>query len=278
MPAGHGSGKHGRGERGREPGAGQDCRREDGDGGAGRPTTGRPTTGRPTTGRPVAGTQRAWSEHRARLALSAAGVPFVPAELVTDEDAAVAAAARFQGPVAVKICSPDIMHKSEAGGVALGLSGPAAVRAGYRRVAAAAEHVPGARVEGVLVSPMRSDGTELFLSVSVDPTFGPFLVTGIGGLWIEALADTGIRLLPVGESEVIGLLRSLRGHHLLTGGRGRQPADLAAVARMAVRLARFALDAGPELVVAELNPVLSAADRTEALDALIITAGAGDDA
>jgi acetate---CoA ligase (ADP-forming) len=234
-----------------------------------------PVAAHPVAGGPVTGTQHAWSEHQARLALSAAGVSFVPAELVTDEDAAVAAAARFQAPVAVKICSPDIIHKSEFGGVALGLSGSAAVRAGYRQVAAAAERVPGARVEGVLVSPMRPGGIELFLSVSVDPTFGPFLAAGIGGLWIEALADTRIGLLPVEESEVIGLFRSLRGHRLLAGARGTQPADLTAVARMAVRLSQFALAAGPALVVAELNPVLCAGDRTEALDALIITVDAG---
>jgi len=220
---------------------------------------------------PVTGVQRTWSEHEARLALAAAGVTCVPAELVTDEDLAVAAAARFGVPVALKICSPDITHKSDVGGVVLDASGPDAVRAGFRRVAGAAERAGGARVEGVLVSPMRSGGTELFLSVSVDPTFGPVLAAGIGGLWIEALADTGLRLLPVEESEVIDLLGSLRGHAVLTGGRGSQPVDLKAVARMARRLSEFALAAGPALVVAELNPVLCAGERVEALDALIIT-------
>jgi acetate---CoA ligase (ADP-forming) len=234
--------------------------------------------GLPVPVHPVAGTQRAWSEHRARRALREVGVTFVPAELVTDEDAAVAAAAQLEAPVALKICSPDIIHKSDVGGVALGVCGEDAVRSAYRRVAQAAQRAGTARVEGVLVSPMRTEGTELFLSVSVDPTFGPFLAVGIGGLWIEALADTGIRLLPVEESQVIELLQSLRGHRLLVGGRGIQPVDLMAVARMARQLSEFALAAGPAFVVAELNPVLCAGSRVEALDALVMTSDTEDNA
>ena len=138
-------------------------------------------------------------------------MPLVPAELVTSADAAAHAARRIGLPVALKVCSANITHKSDIGGVALGLPREAEVRDAYRRVRAAGEAVPGSVVDGVLVMPMRAGGVELLAGVTVDRAFGPVLAVGLGGVWAELLADTSLRLLPVTTDEVKRMLGELRG-------------------------------------------------------------------
>ena len=164
-----------------------------------------------------------WSEAQARRLLAAAGVPVVPGELAGSAQQAVAIAGRVGWPVALKICSAQITHKSDIGGVLLGLSSEAEVRAGYEKVRAAGEAVPGASIEGVLVTPMRSGGAELLAGVTVDPTFGPVLAVGLGGIWVEILNDTSLRVLPVGAAEITRMLGELRGWPLLQGARGTPP-------------------------------------------------------
>jgi acetate---CoA ligase (ADP-forming) len=167
-----------------------------------------------------------WSEATARDLLAACDVPLVPAELVTSAAAAVQAARRIGPPVALKVCSANITHKSDIGGVALGVHGDTQVREAYRRVRAAGNAVPGAVIDGVLVMPMRTGGVELLAGVTVDPAFGPVLTVGLGGVWVELLADASLRLLPVTADEVKRMLGELRGSPLLTGARGTRPADL----------------------------------------------------
>jgi acetate---CoA ligase (ADP-forming) len=212
-----------------------------------------------------------WSELAARELLAASGVPFVPSERVRSAAEAVSAAQRLGMPVAVKIVSPDITHKSDIGGVALGLGSADEVSAGYERVVAAAGAVPGARVDGVLVSPMRTGGVELLAGVTMDPTFGPVLTVGLGGLWVEILRDTSLRVLPVELSEVRQMLTELRGAPLLRGARGTRPADLDRLAEAIHTLAGAALSLGGSLRALEVNPLWVSGDRVEALDALVIT-------
>ncbi|WP_219412592.1 acetate--CoA ligase family protein [Pseudonocardia nigra] len=217
-----------------------------------------------------------WSEARARDLAAANGVPVVPAELVTDADAAVAAAERFGGPVALKVCSADIAHKSDIGGVALDVSGPEAVRAAFARVLdAGRDATPD--VEGVLVSPMRTGGTELFVGVTVDPSFGPVLAVGLGGVFIEVLHDVSLRVLPVDApihpAEVVAMLGELRGAAVLAGARGTRPVDVDAVAEAIVRLAECARSLGPALRTVEINPLWVDGAQVAALDVLVVTGG-----
>jgi len=190
---------------------------------------------------------------------------------------AVAIAGEVGLPVALKVCSAQITHKSDIGGVVLGLSSAAEVRAGYEKVRAAGEAVPGARLDGVLVTPMRSGGTELLAGVTVDPTFGPVLAVGLGGIWVEILQDTSLRLLPVDAAEVRRMLGELRGLPLLQGARGARPADLDAVAEAIAGLGRAALslDSAPHgaLRALEVNPLWVNGDQVEALDVLVVTEG-----
>ena len=215
-----------------------------------------------------------WSEAAARDLLAACAVPLVPAELVTSAEAAALAARRLGPPVALKVCSAQITHKSDIGGVALGVQGDAQVRDAYWRVLAAGETVPGAVVDGVLVTPMRDGGVELLVGVTVDRTFGPVLAVGLGGVWVELLADTSLRVLPVTTDEVKRMLGELRGGPLLRGARGTRPADLDALAQVIKNVGDAALSVPDgSLRALEINPLWVNGDRIEALDVLVVTKG-----
>ena len=194
-----------------------------------------------------------------------------PASWPGSADEAVAIARRVGLPVALKICSAQITHKSDIGGVALGLGSEAEVRAGYEKVRAAGEAVTDAAIDGVLVTPMRSGGAELLAGVTVDPAFGPVLAVGLGGIWVEVLNDTSLRLLPVDAAEVRRMLGELRGLPLLQGARGSQPADLDAVAEAIAGLGEVALSLNGALRALEVNPLWVNGDQVEALDVLVVT-------
>jgi acetate---CoA ligase (ADP-forming) len=225
------------------------------------------------TRRPAADPGHPWSEAAARELLAGSGVPVVPGELVNSADAAVAAARRLGLPVVLKVCSAQIAHKSDIGGVAVGPGTEEEVRAAYQRVSAAGRAVPGARVDGVLVSPLRTGGVELIAGVTVDPTFGPVLAVGLGGVWVEVLGDTSLRMLPVGPGEVKRMLAELRGSPLLLGARGSRPVDLDALAEVIWRLGNTAAGLDGSLRALEVNPLWADGDRIEALDVLVVTGG-----
>jgi acyl-CoA synthetase (NDP forming) len=213
----------------------------------------------------------AWSEDAARSLLSDCGVPVVPAELVHSADEAVEAARRVGLPAAAKVCSAQIAHKSDIGGVALGLDTDAAVRAGYEQVVAAGRSVPGARIDGVLVSAMRTGGVELLAGVTMDPAFGPVLALGLGGIWVEVLSDTSLRVLPVDAGEVKRMLTELRGLPLLRGARGSRPADLDVLAKVISVIGDTAMSFNGALRALEVNPLWVNGDHVEALDVLVVT-------
>ena len=216
-----------------------------------------------------------WSEVEARRLLADAGVPVVPGGLAGSADEAAEIAGKVGLPVALKVCSAQITHKSDIGGVVLGLGSEAEVRAGYEKVRAAGLAVPEASIDGVLVTPMRTGGAELLAGVTVDPAFGPVLAVGLGGIWVEVLNDTSLRLLPVDAAEVRRMLGELRGLPLLQGARGAAPADLDAVAEAIARLGEVALTLNGALNGAlralEVNPLWVNGDQVEALDVLVIT-------
>ena len=215
--------------------------------------------------------QRPVSERAALAYLAAQGVPVVPATLVRDAAAAVAAARALGGAVVLKIDSPDIAHKSDIGAVALNLEGDEAVSAAFARVVAAARiHAPHAAVDGVLVAPMRERGIELIVGMARDPVWGPVLAVGLGGVWVETLKDVALRVLPVDAAEVRRMLQELRGAQLLAGLRGVPAAHLDALSRAIEGIAAAALALGPELVAMDVNPLWVRGAQVEALDALFV--------
>ncbi|BAL87933.1 putative acyl-CoA synthetase [Actinoplanes missouriensis 431] len=208
-----------------------------------------------------------WTEHRAATFLAAHGVPMVDQQLASSAEEAVAAAERIGYPVVVKLAA-DVAHKSDIGGVALGLAGPDAVAQAFAAVTHAGERA-GATVHGAVVQPMRDSGVELLVGVIRDPAWGLVLAVGLGGLWVEVLQDTALRLLPVDHQEVLAALRELRGAKLFDGARGTEKVDLDAVAATVVAIATVAHRLGDRLESLEINPLLVHGARTEALDALI---------
>jgi succinyl-CoA synthetase beta subunit len=225
-----------------------------------------------------------WREADARELLASSGVPLVPGELVGSMDEAAAAAKKLGYPVALRISSAGIAHKSDIGGVALGLRNVVQLRSGFKKVrlaGEAAEAVAAGEVaaesgqpvviDGVMVSPMRTGGVELLAGVTVDPAFGPVLAVGIGGIFVEVLGDVSLRALPVTTADVIEMLGELRGAPLLRGVRGRRPADLDALAGIIVRVADAALSLGSALNALEINPLWVDGDQIEALDVLVVT-------
>ena len=203
--------------------------------------------------------------------LAASGVPVVPARIARSRAEAEAAAREIAEPVVLKILSPDIQHKTEVGGVQLNLVGQETVGDAYEAMMARVAAVrPTAHIEGVIVSPMREGGLELFVGVARDPTWGLAIAVGLGGVFVELLHDTSLRLLPVRPEMVKTMLGELRGAKILAGYRGGPPVDVDAVARAVAAIGDAAIALGPDLASLEINPLWVDGDRIECLDALAV--------
>jgi acetate---CoA ligase (ADP-forming) len=186
---------------------------------------------------------------------------------------AVTAARAIGGPVALKVQSPDILHKTEAGAVALDLVSAPDVRAAYESVLANARRsVPQARILGVLVQPMAPRGREIILGVKRDATFGPLLMVGLGGVAVEVLKDVALAPVPLAPSDARAMLARLKGAALLDAYRGAAPADTDALVELMVRLGQFAADYAETITEIDLNPVLvhERGKGVSVVDALIV--------
>jgi acyl-CoA synthetase (NDP forming) len=206
--------------------------------------------------------------------LRAAGLNVVEAIAVTDPSGAVVAATQFGSPVALKLDAEGVAHKSDLGGVALGLRGAVAVERAADELLALGKRA-GFAVRGLLVEPMVPDGLELILGLRRDPQFGPVVLVGIGGTLTEVLDDVAIRLAPLDVHAADEMLDDLRARRLFDGVRGRPPIDRAAVAEMIVALARFGVDR-PEVAEVDLNPVIASEQGAVAVDALVVLEEADD--
>ncbi len=198
------------------------------------------------------------SEAEAKLLLASAGITSAPEQACASVEEAVAAAELFGFPVVMKILSPDILHKSEIGGVLLGVASDAAVRDGYDLLLARARRAaPDARIEGVLVAKQLQGGVECILGIHRDPVFGPIAMFGLGGIFVEVMKDVVFRRCPFGADVAEAMIRSIKGAPLLLGARGRPPVDIHALAHMLARLSAFAVAAGPRLQSIDQNPVFA---------------------
>jgi acyl-CoA synthetase (NDP forming) len=201
------------------------------------------------------------TEQHAKSLLVPYGLPALRERLVTSATQAAEAASALGFPVALKIASPDLPHKTEAGGVILGLQEQRAVAAAYEQIIASVQRYKGdARIEGVLVQKMAPRGHELVVGMVNDPTFGPIMMVGLGGTVVELMADVVHRPAPVDAVQAIEMLRSLRAAKLLEGFRGAAPIDLGPVAELIANLSRAALAHRERIAEMELNPVIVHAD------------------
>ncbi|HEV7913857.1 MAG TPA: acetate--CoA ligase family protein, partial [Albitalea sp.] len=216
---------------------------------------------------------RALNEVEAKEILASAGVPVVRETLAATQDAAVRAATRLGYPVALKIASVDIQHKSDIGGVLLGLADEGQLREGWRTLMRRmAERAPDARIDGAVVATMAKRGVETIIGVNRDPVFGPVVMFGLGGVFVEAFKDVSFRVAPFGVSEARAMIDEVRGRVLLTGLRGQPPADEDALAEAIARVSVFAARNADRIESIDINPfvVLPKGQGALALDALIV--------
>ncbi len=214
---------------------------------------------------------RTLAEREAKAVLSHYGIPVVEERLAKSEDAAVAAAEELGLPVVLKAESPDLPHKTEAGVIRLNLKTTSEVRAAYRQIL---ENVgliaPSPRLNGVLVQPMVRAGTEVIIGARIDPLFGPLVVVGLGGIFVELLKDSAVGLAPVTHAEAVEMLGRLKGAAMLHGFRGSKPVDLDRLGEIIGRVSEFIADHRATVSELDLNPLICIGRDIVAVDALIV--------
>ena len=212
------------------------------------------------------------SEIEAKEILYDAGVPVARAVLVTTADEARTEADKAGFPVVLKIVSPDISHKSDVGGVKVGLENGDDVAAAFDEIiknATGAE--PDAQIQGIAVQPMAPDGTEVIIGMTTDAQFGPVMMFGLGGIMVEVMKDVTFRVVPLAERDVTQMIDEIKGKAILEGVRGQPPGDKAAIAQAILRVSEF-VEANPDVQELDLNPVLVYPDGIIAVDARIVLA------
>jgi acyl-CoA synthetase (NDP forming) len=221
------------------------------------------------------------AEHEAKRILAEAGIPILTELLVTSAGQASDAAKQIGERLVLKIVSPDLPHKTEIGGVMLDVPGSEAGAAYDRLIARVKERAPRAHIAGVLVSPMVKGGVETILGVQDDPVFGPVVLLGLGGIFVEVLRDVTFRIAPFGVEEAHKMIGELRSVAMLQGARGQPPCDLDALALALSNLSIFAAAQKGQFTSIDINPLLvrPKGQGAAALDALILTPGEvhGDD-
>lgn len=212
---------------------------------------------------------RPTNEAEASALLAGAGVTFPSLHVAANASEAEAAATRIGGPVAMKVLSAAIQHKSDIGGVRLNIPAGRAAETYAAIMASVRARAPGAKVDGVLVAPMAPKGVETIVGVQNDPVFGPVVMLGLGGIFVEILKDVSFRVAPFGEKEAHRMIRELKALPLLQGARGGAPADIDALARLLSRLSVFAHSQRDRFASIDINPLLVLEEGTLALDAVI---------
>ena len=210
------------------------------------------------------------SEVESKQILEEAGIPTARAQLAASRDQAIAAAKQMGFAVALKIVSPEITHKSDVGGVKLGLKTSKQVGQAYDEVLSAVRQShPKAKVDGVSVQRMARPGTEIIIGMTKDAQFGPVLMFGLGGILVELLKDVSFRIVPLEREDAREMVHGIKGYPLLEGYRGKESVDVSFLEEMLVKLSRF-VDTHPEIKELDLNPVFAYHDGAVAVDARVI--------
>ena len=216
------------------------------------------------------------SEFESKQLIAAWGVPVTQEVRVGSADAAIEAAQRLGYPVVLKVDSPDILHKTEAGVVRLGVRDAEQVRTAYADILArAAAYAPNASISGVLVQEMVTEGVEVIVGVSYDAQIGPTLLFGSGGVMVEVYNDVALRRCPITQAEAHAMLSDVKGARLLHGFRGRPVADVEALTQALVHVSHLAVQLDGRLAELDINPllVLPAGRGVKAVDALVVFKG-----
>ena len=210
------------------------------------------------------------TEVEAKEVLREAGIPVLETRLARTKKEAVLIAKEMGLPVVLKIVSPDIIHKSDVGGVRVNLRTLRDVERAYSEIMRAVkERVPDARIHGVSVQKMAEGGTEVIIGMTKDSQFGPVIMFGLGGIFVEVLKDVSFRIVPLTRRDASEMIREIKGFPVLEGARGKEPVDIKALEDIILRLSDFA-ERNPQVKEIDMNPIFAYRDGALAVDARII--------
>lgn len=210
------------------------------------------------------------TEIEAKEIIKQAGVSVVDTKLATSREDAISISQQFGFPVVLKIASPDVVHKSDAGGVRLSLKTSRQVGKAYDDILGAIRRkYPEARIQGVSVQKMARPGVEVIIGMSKDAQFGPVLMFGLGGILVEILKDVSFRIVPLVQRDAREMIREIKGYPVLEGFRGQEPVDIANLEELILKVSNFA-EQNPQVKELDLNPIFAYSDGAVAVDARII--------
>lgn len=210
------------------------------------------------------------TEVESKELLKQAGIDIIDTRLATSREEAISISRKLGFPVALKVASPDIVHKSDAGGVKLGLGTAREVGKTYADIlAAVGQKHPQARIQGVSVQKMARPGVEVIIGMSKDDQFGPVLMFGLGGILVEVLKDVSFRLVPLAKRDAAEMVREIKGYPLLEGYRGQEAVDISYLEELLLKVSDF-VEQNPEVKELDLNPVFAYSDGAVAVDARVI--------
>jgi len=202
--------------------------------------------------------------------LEEAGIPFVETRLARAKKEAASLSREIGFPVVLKIVSPDVVHKSDAGGVKAGLANTAQVLKAYTGIISNVKRkLPGARIEGIAVQKMARPGVEVIIGMSEDAQFGPFIMFGLGGIWVEVLKDITFRVIPVTAWDAAEMVREIKGFDILRGYRGQEPIDVPFLEKLIIKVSDF-IEKNPQVKELDINPLVAYGKGAVAVDARII--------
>jgi acyl-CoA synthetase (NDP forming) len=214
--------------------------------------------------------QNLLTEVESKELLKKAGIPVVEAKLARSKKEAISISKKVGFPVVLKISSPDVVHKSDSGGVKLGLANATQVGKAYNEIISSVKKAyPKAQIEGVSVQSMALPGVEVIVGMSKDPQFGPVLMFGLGGILVEVLKDVSFRIVPVTTRDAREMIREIKGYPVLEGYRGQKPASITALEKLIVEVSQF-IEKNPHIKELDLNPIFAYPDKAVAVDARII--------
>ncbi|MBI2980219.1 MAG: acetate--CoA ligase family protein [Chloroflexi bacterium] len=210
------------------------------------------------------------TEIEAKELLKQAGVNVIDTRLAVSREEAISISRELGFPVVLKIASPDIVHKSDAGGVKLGLKTAQQVGKAYDAILSAVrKQYPQAKIQGVSVQKMARPGVEVIIGMSKDAQFGPVLMFGLGGIMVEILKDVSFRIVPLAPRDAREMVKEIKGYPLLEGYRGQEPVDVTNLEKLILKVSSF-IEKHPEVAEMDLNPVFAYSDGAVAVDARVI--------
>ena len=210
------------------------------------------------------------TEIEAKQILNEAGISCTDTRLAPAKEDAVALCEEIGYPVVLKISSVDITHKSDAGGVKVNLQDKAAVEKAYDEImASCTAKYPNANIEGISVQGMAKAGTEIIIGMTKDPSFGPVLMFGLGGIFVEVLKDVAFRIVPLNKNDASEMINEIKGKKLLEGYRGQDPADIPFLEDMLLKLSEL-VDKTEVIAEIDMNPVFAYKQGAVVVDARII--------